>query len=242
MVIEKEKVEKEEKEEKKDYKKYIKKEILFLIKDIWIILIIVLIIRTFFVLPFQINGQSMYQSYYDWEFIIVDRFSYRFLESPKRWDVVVFKPHVSEDKEYFLKRIIGLPWEKIKIEDWKVFLFSFKDNKYITLVEPYLSESNRNATFIGWDRWTHIYEIPKDSYFLMWDNRNHSTDSRVCFSSCVIPWTSHFSIESDITWKILIDLWYFRISKFDFVQPDLGIDTHPRWFSSPSTNNYWINF
>ncbi len=226
--------------EKIDEKNGFKKEFLELIKDIIIIWIIVLIIRTFFVLPFQINGQSMYQSYYDWEFIIVDRFSYRVLENPGRGDVIVFKPHISEDKEYFLKRIIGLPGDKLKIEDGKVYVSKNGSTDFVELKEPYLSESNIDATFVSWDRWSKIYEIPEDSYFVMWDNRNHSTDSRTCFSSCSIPWTTNFIKTSDITWKVLLDLGYFRLSQFDFVHPDLGIDTHPKWFKSPSENDYWI--
>lgn len=223
-----------------DNKNWLKKEFLELVKDIVIIWIIVLIIRTFFVLPFQINGQSMYQSYYDWEFIIVDRFSYRILEKPGRWDVIVFKPHVSEDKEYFLKRIIWLPGDKIKIEDWKVYVLKNGGSDFVELIEPYLSESNKDATFVSGDRAAKIYEIPEDSYFVMWDNRNHSTDSRTCFSSCAIPSSTYLIKTNDITWKILLDLGYFRLSQFDFVHPDLGIDTHPKWFKSPSKNDYWI--
>ncbi len=214
------------------------KEIISFLKDLLIIWVIVFVIRTFFVLPFQINGQSMYQSYYDWEFIIVDRFSYTFLHTPNRWDVVVFRPHVSEDKEYYLKRIIWLPWDKIKIEDWKVYLFSLSKNTFIEVKEPYLSDSNINATFVSGDKWSHIYEVPANSYFVMWDNRNHSTDSRTCFSSCYMPWATNFAKEDDIIWKIYIDLGYFRISKFDFVHPNLWINTKPKWFSTSSTHNY----
>ena len=90
-------------------------EALDFLKDIIIIVIIVLLIRTFFMMPFKINGQSMYASYYDKEFIIVDRFSYR--EFPvigqhreiQRGDVIVFAPGVSEERKYFIKRVIGLP-------------------------------------------------------------------------------------------------------------------------------------
>jgi signal peptidase I len=62
-------------------------------------------------LPFQIKGPSMLDSYYDKEFIIVDRFSYLSIPllktgTPSRGDVIVFKPHISKDKEYFIKRII----------------------------------------------------------------------------------------------------------------------------------------
>jgi len=184
-----------------------KKEVIDFIKDIIVILIIVFIIRTFFILPFQINGQSMYQSYYDGEFIIVDRFSYQFLHTPNRWDVIVFRPHVSKDKEYFLKRIIWLPWDKLKIEWWKVYVFSKVKNSFIELKEAYLSESNINATYVWSDKWSHIYEVPADSFFVMWDNRNHSTDSRACFSSCVFEWTTNFIKTNDIIWEIFLDLW-----------------------------------
>jgi signal peptidase I len=54
-----------------------KKEILDFFKDLVVIVVIVLVIRTFIAMPFQINGQSMYSSYYNKEFIIVDRLSYR---------------------------------------------------------------------------------------------------------------------------------------------------------------------
>jgi hypothetical protein len=53
-----------------------KKELISFLKDLVIIIFIVFVIRTFFVLPFQISGQSMYDSYYDKEFIIVNRFEY----------------------------------------------------------------------------------------------------------------------------------------------------------------------
>jgi signal peptidase I len=53
-----------------------KKELISFLKDLIIIIFIVFVIRTFFVLPFQISGQSMYDSYYDKEFIIVNRFEY----------------------------------------------------------------------------------------------------------------------------------------------------------------------
>lgn len=217
-----------------------KKDVSDFIKDIIVILIIVFVIRTFFILPFQINWQSMYQSYYDWEFIIVDRFTYKFLHKPNRWDVIVFKPHVSEEKQYFLKRIIWLPWDKLKIEGGKVYVFSHEKNNFVEIKEDYLSDSNKNATFISWDKGSHIYEVPADSYFVMWDNRNHSTDSRACFSSCYIPWTTNFIKTSDITWKIYLDLGYFRLSKFDFVHPTLWINTNPKWFETIATYDYWL--
>ncbi|NDK08864.1 signal peptidase I [Candidatus Gracilibacteria bacterium] len=217
-----------------------KKEIIDFFKDIIVILLVVFVIRTFFILPFQINGQSMYTSYYDGEFIIVDRFSYRFLHKPNRGDVIVFKPHVSQEKQYFLKRIIGLPGDKIKIEGGKVYVFSKSKNKFIELDEKYLSQENNKATYVSGDKGSHIYEVPEDSYFVMGDNRNHSTDSRACFSSCYIDGSTNFIKTDDITGKLFLDLGYFRISKFDFVHPALGIITKPKWFNTSSEYDYGI--
>jgi signal peptidase I len=58
-------------------------EVIDFFKDLVVIVLIVLFIRTFLAMPFQINGQSMYSSYYDKEFIIVDRLSYR-VSTPQR--------------------------------------------------------------------------------------------------------------------------------------------------------------
>lgn len=96
------------------------KEIYDFLKDLVIIVLVVVFIRSYFILPFQISGQSMYDSYYDREFIIVDRFSYLDLpfagsmKNPTRGDVVVFNTHI-EGKEYFIKRIIATPGEMVKI-------------------------------------------------------------------------------------------------------------------------------
>ena len=97
-------------------------EILDFIRDICIILLVVFLVRHFLVMPFQINGDSMMESYYTKEFIIVDRLSYRDLplmgqlQEIERGDVVVFAPGVSHSRKYFIKRVIGLPGESVKLE------------------------------------------------------------------------------------------------------------------------------
>ncbi len=229
------------KENKKEEKNFIKEAIDF-IKDLVIIILVVLFIRTFLIMPFQISGQSMYDSYYDKEFIIVDRFSYlnipNITTTPKRWDVIVFKPWVDHNREYFIKRIIWLPWETIKIESWEVFLLNDTTWKFIKLNEWYLDKENNGKTYIRGDWTTHIYKVPEGSYFVMWDNRQHSTDSRTCFSDCNKRW--NYISKSDITWKVFIDLWYFNIKEFKFIHPEYGIDTHPKFFNSPWSYNYML--
>lgn len=204
-------------------------------KDLVVIIVIVLLIRTFIAMPFQINGQSMYETYYDREFIIVDRFSYIIWE-PQRWDVIVFRPHVNVSKEYFLKRIIGLPGDTIKIEEWKVYLKESWDAEFIELDETYLSETNNWFTYVGSSKSEYEFELGNDDYFVMWDNRNHSTDSRTCFGNC--NKVTNYITKSDMIWKIFIDFWYFNFKNFSFIHPELWIDTTPKFFDSASTFDY----
>ena len=214
-----------------------KNDIIDFFKDLVFIVVIVVLIKTFIAMPFQINGQSMYSSYYDKEFIIVDRLTYSFTE-PNRWDVIVFKPYVSEDKQYYLKRIIGIPWDNLKIENWKVFLKKTWETEFKELDEKYLNDENKWFTFIWWSKTMHQYAIWEWQYFVMWDNRNHSTDSRECFSSCAIEWRDNFTKKSDITGKIFLDLWYFSFKSFSFMQPNLWIDTKPKFFDTPNSAEY----
>ena len=237
-------------EKKVDYVK----EIFDFWKDLLIIIILVLVIRTFFVIPFKISGSSMDSSYYDKEFIIVDRFSYLDIPvikswTPKRWDVIVFEPHVGDDRKYYIKRIIWLPWDKVKIEKWRVYIFDKQKSSFVELNETYLWTENRNSTFVWSNKSDGEFEVPVDWYFVMWDNRNHSTDSRECFKSCSLRWP--YIEKSDIIWKVWLDLWYYNWLKeisfkpfsiqfwnFEFIHPDLWIDTHPRWFGSPREHDY----
>ncbi len=223
--------------------KSLKHEVIDFFKDLIIIVCIVLFIRAFLILPFQISGQSMYDSYYDREFIIVDRLSllelpiFWSIREPARGDAVVFNTHI-DGKEYFIKRIIWLPWETIKIEEGKVFVKKVGSDEFEYLDETYLNETNYNSTYVRGSDAEKIYELPERWYFVMWDNRNGSTDSRSCFASCEFGEKEPYILREDIVGKVLVDLGYFNLKKFGFIHPDLGIDTSPKFFSSPAIYNY----
>ncbi len=210
-------------------------EVINFFKDLLIIIIIVVIIRTFVAMPFQISWQSMYSSYYDREFIIVDRLSYYFSD-PDRWDVVVFEPNLWNDKKYFLKRVIWIPGDTLRIEWWEIYVKPEWAQDFVMLEEDYLNVENNWYTYVWSNREAIEYNLWEDQYFVLWDNRNHSTDSRECFVSCRDR--EEFISESDIVWKLIIDLWYFNFQRFSFIQPNLWIETKPRFFSSPSTFDY----
>ena len=219
------------------------REVLDFVKDLIIIIWLVVFIRTFLVLPFQINGQSMYTSYYDREFIIVDRLSYLDVPyvkngTPKRGDVIVFRPHVNKEKEYYIKRIIGLAWDTVKIVDGKVYIKTVSSPDFQELDETYLSKENQGSTYVNWLSKEKTYEVSEWKYFVMWDNRVASTDSRSCFSMCWFEGRTNFIEDADIVGKVFIDLGYFNIKSLSYLQPDFGISSVPKWFSSNSTHEY----
>ena len=168
---------------------------------------------------------------------MVDRLTSH-LGKAERGDVIVFKPHISEEKKYFLKRVIAIPGDSVKIENWNVYLKKEWETEYIELDEKYLNEENKWFTFVWWSKAMHQYSLWEDQYFVLWDNRNHSTDARECFSSCAIEWKTNFISDSDITGHVFLDLWYFNFRSFEFMQPNLWIDTTPKFFGSASSFEY----
>ncbi len=133
-----------------------------------IALIIVIPIRLFIAQPFIVSGESMENTLHTNEFLIIDEISYRF-EDPKRGDVIVFR-YPKDPSKYFIKRIIGLPGETISIQG-DVVKLKKSDGAEVTLDEPYIKTMARN---------TSLTETLGDrEYFVMGDNRDASSDSRV---------------------------------------------------------------
>lgn len=179
-----------------------------------------MLIKKYFVTPFQMSWQSMYSTIYDREFLLTHNLTSNY----NRWDIIIMKNELG----FYFKRIIWLPNEKLKINNWRVFIFNNDD--FIELDEKYLNDNNKNSTYIRWDNTEKIYIIPEWNYFVMWDNRNASTDSRSCFSFCS-EWKTEFLSKNNIIWKVYYDLWYFDFKTFSFKHPSLWIPTFPRFFN-----------
>lgn len=153
-------------------------EILFLIG-------MVLFIRFYVFQFFRVSGPSMCPTlnqfdtkceYGKGEFIFVNEFVYRFLEDPNPGEIVVFNPPFEEEKKY-IKRVIGVPGDKIIIENGIVY--KDIDGERLKLEEPYLSEKNSGNTSTDKNE----FIVPEDHYLLFGDNRTQSLDSRRCFSN-----------------------------------------------------------
>jgi signal peptidase I len=127
----------------------------------------VFIIRTFLFQPFLVSGASMEPNFFNGNYLIIDEISYRF-RLPERGEVVVFEPPTGGG--YFIKRIIGLPNEKIKIKDGRIEIFNTQ-NQEITLKENYLPPNLK--TFGDLE-----ITLSSNQYFVLGDNRNYSFDSR----------------------------------------------------------------
>ncbi len=119
--------------------------------------------------PHKIKGDSMQPNYPDGEFLLADKVTYR-LREPKRGDVIVFQAPVSPDEEY-IKRIIGLPGEKVSVNGGRVFINGERLN------EQYLSRTLITSPGNFAKEGEEIL-VPKDYYFVLGDNRNASSDSR----------------------------------------------------------------
>jgi signal peptidase I len=125
------------------------------------------VVRYFLFKPFYVQGQSMEPNFHEKDYLIIDEISYR-LHDPKRGDVVVFKAPVNAD-DYYLKRVIGLPGEKIKIEKNKIIIFNKENPQGFVLQEEYLDASTTGDVDVT---------LGDEQYYVLGDNRIASFDSR----------------------------------------------------------------
>lgn len=119
--------------------------------------------------PHKIKGASMEPNFINREYLLTDKLSYRFRE-PERGDVVVFKAPPTFDDE-FIKRVIGLPGEKVMIKGRRVYVNGkFLKEDYIP---PTTSTYAGKVAVEGKE-----LVVPTGEYFVLGDNREHSLDSR----------------------------------------------------------------
>ena len=167
----------------------IKKEILEWIK-VFALAIVFAFVITQFIKPTLVRGDSMYSTLEEGDYLIINRMAYKFKE-PQRGDIIVFKSDLQQDDgttKDLVKRVIGIPGDTVKIENGKVYVNGEE------LVEPYLDEDITSGEVDT--------VVPKDSVFVLGDNRKISLDSRYADVG--------FIKESDILGKVFIRLYPFN--------------------------------
>ena len=134
----------------------------------WSIYVLILLIITFALHTFClertiVSGESMLPTLNDGDQLIADKLSYRFRD-PKRYEIIVF-PH---GNEYYIKRIIGLPGETVRISDGVIYIN-----------DAPLQDTHALSAMVNPGEAADPITLPPDSYFVLGDNRNASIDSRM---------------------------------------------------------------
>lgn len=133
-----------------------------------IALAFVLLIRSFVFQPFLVRGDSMVPNFHSGDYLIVDELSYRLLGDPSRGEVIVFK-FPGDISQKYIKRVVGLPGERVEIKEGKVYISS--NGEPVLLEERYLDPQERTEGFVS-------LLLKDEEYFVMGDNREFSSDSR----------------------------------------------------------------
>ena len=145
-------------------KKSIGKELWEYIKMIIFVLVFVLVVNNFLIINAKIPSPSMEDTIMTGDRVFGNRLAYLFGD-PQRFDIVIFK-YPDDESQLFIKRIIGLPGDKVEIIDGKVYI----NDSETPLEDSYVPETPLGS--FG------PYEVPENCYFMMGDNRNNSKDSR----------------------------------------------------------------
>ena len=138
-----------------------------IVEFVFIAFVAVFVIRNFLVQPFLVSGASMVPSYQHGDYLLIDELTYRVRE-PLRGEVVVFR-YPKDETVFFIKRIVGLPGERVVIRGGKVW--TGRDQSLVELTEEYLSSAVVTAGALD-------LVLGPDDYFVLGDNRTNSFDSR----------------------------------------------------------------
>lgn len=138
-----------------------------IIKEVYpyfVIVLVVVLVRSFIITPAIVDGKSMYPTLNDNNIVILNKLDYK-INGLKRFDIIV----VDYNGEKLIKRVIGLPGEHIEYKNNMLFINGYLTNENFN----HDNTSNFKLETIGY------LKIPGDKYFVVGDNRNHSTDSRM---------------------------------------------------------------
>lgn len=152
-----------------------------MVKIFLLALVVIMPVRVFLFQPFFVQGASMEPNFENGQYLIVNELGYKktdlkvFAVEPfreiNRGDVIIFR-YPKNPKQYFIKRIVGMSGEEVEIKNGEVFIYNEEKPQGFKLEEEYLSDTN-------FTEGSGKYKVEDDEYFVMGDNRTHSSDSRI---------------------------------------------------------------
>lgn len=179
---------------------------------------LLLCIRFFLFNPFTVVGQSMEPTFHENDFIVIDKITSqhaalvdigdkvlpsswsavvsRSLPWLKRGDIIVFVPPGKDLP--FIKRIVWLPWEVVKVHDGWVYICNGSGDDCNQLDEPYLPADTQTVAVCNKD----VFEV-SGWYFVMGDHRWHTTDSMCCFGLICTAESNYVAPDNYIIGKVL---------------------------------------
>lgn len=153
-------------EDKKEARKKLLRKICILIIQIVCMIVLAYLLVTYGLERVEMVGKSMETTLQNEDKILINKLSYRF-GKPKRFDVIVYEQSGKEHSYYTIRRVIGLPGEKVKIEDGKVYIDGKKIKEKVDV------EKIENGGLA-----LEEIQLDENEYFVLGDNRNESEDSR----------------------------------------------------------------
>ncbi|OQB06431.1 MAG: Signal peptidase I P [bacterium ADurb.Bin212] len=145
-----------------------------LLKTGVIVFVIAFSIRYFLIQPFIVEGGSMLPNFIDKEYLLAEKLEY-FVGEPKRGDVIIFK-YPNNPTTNFIKRVIALPGESIEIQNSQIKIINKEHPQGVILNESAYIPSNVKTLTQTKDKYAKT--LGEDEFFVMGDNREHSSDSR----------------------------------------------------------------
>lgn len=143
-----------------------RKEVVSWVRMFVFVIAVVFVLTQFVIINVRVPSGSMENTIMTKDRLIGFRFSYWF-DEPQRGDIILFSYPVDE-KQTYIKRVIGLPGETVEIRDGKIYI----DGSSEPLEEDYLKET------WTWENDGYTFKVPEGCYFVLGDNRNDSEDGR----------------------------------------------------------------
>ena len=140
-----------------------------IIEIVFIAVLVVSGVRSCLVQPSLVSGASMEPNFHGGDYILINELSYRF-RTPDRGEVVVFR-YPGDERTFFIKRIIGLPGERVVITEGKLYIYNKEHPNGIQITESYLPLDLKTAG-------EKDVTLGDNEFFVMGDNRDASFDSR----------------------------------------------------------------